>query len=148
VTRKLCIVAAALVAGGCATAYDLKLMPRDSGKVYSGFADSPDGGEGRISITIENKTYNGTWVQSVPERSTGFVTGGFGFGRGWRFGGLGTTVTIDNPGGGIAKALLTASDGSGLRCDFQGGRWHGGGLCRDDRGREYDVQIRPAPPRG
>ena len=140
------VVAAGLLAGGCATSYDLKLMPRDSGTVYSGIAENRGGGEGRISVTIENKTYNGTWVEAVPHRSTGFVTGGFG--RWGRFGGFGSTVTIENPGGGIAKALLNAADGSGLRCDFQSGGWHGGGLCRDDRGREYDVQIRPVPARG
>jgi len=51
---------------------------------------------------------------------------------------------MDNPQGGEAKALLNAPDGSGLRCDFKSGseRRVGGGVCKDDRGREYDVQIR------
>jgi hypothetical protein len=59
-------------------------------------------------------------------------------------GSLGTFVTIDNPQGGESKALLTASDGSGLRCDFKSGQGHGGGACKDDKGREYDVQVRRA----
>ena len=145
--NKFSLAAAALLLGGCATSYQLQLMPRDSGKVYAGFADDNGNGEGRISITIESRTYNGTWVQAVPERTTGFVSGGFGFGRWGRFGGLGSTITIENPGGGEAKALLTAADGSGLRCDFRSGQGRGGGVCRDDRGREYDVQVRPAPAR-
>jgi hypothetical protein len=44
-------------------------------------------------------------------------------------GGIGASVTVDNPAGGEAKALLQAADGSGLRCDLQGmvsGRSGGG----------------------
>ena len=145
--RNLILLSAALALGGCATSYQLALMPRDSGKVYAGVVEDNGGGEGRMSVTIEDKTYAGTWVQSTPERTTGWVTGNFGFGRWGRGGGfgLGTFITMDNPQGSESKALLTAADGSGLRCDFRGGQGHGGGLCRDDRGREYDVQVRPAP---
>ena len=138
------IVLAALALSGCATTYQLSVMPRDSGKMYSGTAREGAGGEGRISIEIEGKTYAGTWVQMAPERTHGFVTGGFGR-RGF---GFGSFVTIDNPAGGEAKALLTASDGSGLRCDFKSGHGTGGGVCRDDRGKEYDVQLRATAPRG
>ena len=147
--RHLIAAAVAATLAGCATSYNLTLMPRDSGKLYSGYADGVQGSEGRISITIENTTYNGTWVATVPDRSTGFVWGG-GYawgGRGYH-GGVGGTITMDNPQGGEAKALLTAADGSGLRCDFRGTWGQGGGVCRDDRGREYDVQLRSAPPRG
>lgn len=144
--RHAILVVAALALGGCATSYQLSLMPRDSGTIYSGVAEDSASGEGRISIELEGKSYNGTWVQTAPDRTTAYVTGGFGWGfgrRGWS--GLGTMLTIDNPQGGEAKALLTAADGSGLRCDFKGGQGRGGGVCRDDRGREYDVQLRPAP---
>src|SRR5258708_26754828 len=94
--HKLSILAAALMLGGCATSYQLALMPRDSGTVYQGFAEDAGGGEGRISVTIENKTYNGTWVQSVPERTTGFIIGGLGFGRWGRIGGFRSTHLIEN----------------------------------------------------
>lgn len=145
--RHLVLIAALALAGCASTNYDLALMPRDSGKVYTGTADDVGGGEGRISITIEGKTYNGTWVETQPATSTGFVSGGLGFGFGGRrhgFGSLGTFITMDNPQGSESKALLTAADGSGLRCDFKGGQGRGGGVCRDDRGREYDVQVRRA----
>jgi hypothetical protein len=145
--RALLVAAAALALPGCATTYQLSLMPRDSGKLYSGFAEDMSGGEGRITIEIEGRRYQGTWVQTVPDRSHGYVTGGLGFGR-RGFGGLGTMITMDNPQGGEAKALLSAADGSGLRCDFRGGYGLGGGVCRDDRGKEYDVQMRPATPKG
>ena len=135
---------AALALAACAApSYNLTLMPRDSGKLYQGVAESTLDGEGRISVTIEDKTYNGTWIQTSPERTSGYVSGGFGWGGrrgGW---GLGSIITMDNPEGGTAKALLQAGDGSGLRCDFRSsGYGRGGGSCRDDRGREYDVQLR------
>lgn len=140
-------IALTLIAGlalsGCATTYQLALMPRDSGKMYQGVAYDGGSGEGAISVTIEGKAYNGTWVQSTPERTTAYMTGGFyGGRRGW--GGLGSFVTMDNPNGAEAKALLTASDGTGLRCDLRSDGYRGAGLCRDDRGREYDVQMRLA----
>jgi hypothetical protein len=142
--RALLVATTALALSGCATTYQLSLMPRDSGKLYSGTAEENVQGEGRISIEIEGKRYDGTWVQSAPERTHGYVTGGLGFGRrGW--GGLGGMFTIDNPQGGEAKALLTAADGSGLRCDFRTGFGRGAGVCRNDAGKEYDVQLRQAP---
>ncbi len=131
---------AALALAGCATTYELTVMPQDSGKLYAGTADENANGEGRISITIEDRTYTGTWVETQPSQTTGYVTGGFGF----RHGGMGSLITMDNPQGGESKALLTAPDGSGLRCDFKAGQGRGGGMCRDDKGRMYDVQVRPA----
>ena len=140
------VIALALALGGCAATYQLTLMPRDSGKTYTGYLEQGTAAEGRISIDIEGKAYKGTWVESTPHYSQGWVTGGFGFGRrGW--GGLGTSIAIDNPAGGEAKALLTAADGSGLRCDIRSSRGSGGGICRDDRGKEYDVQMRLAEKR-
>ncbi len=137
---------AALLLGGCATTYNLSVMPRDSGKLYSGTAEDNGSGEGRIAIEIESKKYEGTWVQDSPDQARGYVSGGIGFGRGrFGWGGFGTTITVDNPRGAHAKALLTASDGSGLRCDFRSSQSRGAGVCRDDKGREYDVQLRPAP---
>ncbi len=142
--KRLFVLAMGLALTGCASTVQLTLMPRDSGKLYHGTADG-SGDEGRIAVTIEDKAYVGTWVQTTPARTTGYVTGGTGgYGYGWRGGwGLGS-YSADNPQGGEAKALLTAPDGSGLRCDLRGSWGRGGGLCRDDRGREYDVQIRPA----
>ena len=115
------LLAATALAGCAPTHYQLALMPRNSGKVY-----------------------NGTWLETAPDRSTGFVTGGFGFG-GRRGGvGLGTSVVVDNPDGGAAKALLQSAEGAGLRCDFHGlaTARSGGGTCQDDQGVVFDVQIR------
>jgi hypothetical protein len=141
--RQLVIVTAALMLGGCASTYQLNVMPRDTGKIYNGVADDAGGSEGRISITLEGKEYVGTWVETSPSYSTGYSSGAVGYGSrgGWR-GGVGF-VTMDNPSGGESKALLAAADGSGLRCDFHSAHgFRGGGVCRDDKGREYDVQVR------
>jgi len=141
--RPFAIALAALALSGCATTYHLAVMPRDSGKMYEGIATDTGNGEGPISITIEDRTYNGTWVQSVPERSYGYVSGGWGgWGRHGGWGAGGGFISMDNPNGGLAKALLTAPDGGGLRCDLQSGWGRGGGVCTDDRGKLYDVQIR------
>ena len=67
---------------GCATVtnYQLTAMPRDSGKLYSGAAQDNGSTEGPISITIEDKTYTGTWVLTRPASTTGYVSGGYGAG--------------------------------------------------------------------
>src|SRR5260221_4384566 len=78
------ILAAALALAGCASTYQLTVMPRDSGKLYSGVAQDAGKGEGRISITLEDKTYSGTWVETQPSEATGYVTGGLCWGSGWR----------------------------------------------------------------
>jgi hypothetical protein len=137
------VLLAALGLAGCATNYQLSVMPHDSGKIYSGVATDNGSGQGPMAIDIESKHYTGTWVQTTPSTTYGYVSGGWGWGgRGW---GLGSTVAMDNPGGAEAKALLQAQDGSGLRCDLRIGQGTGGGFCRDDAGRQYDVQLRPAP---
>lgn len=47
------------------------------------------------------------------------------------------TATID--GDSTVKALLTCSDGKGLRCELTGRDAHGGGICTTDSGRVFDV---------
>lgn len=141
-TLPILAAAAALALPGCATTWELALMPRDSGKMYFGTAADNGSGEGPIEVTIENRTYRGSWVQVVPEHAHGYAMGGYGYGYGRRWGWGGGAYTVDNPAGGATKALLNTPDGAGLRCDFRGGQGFAGGYCRDDAGREYDVQIR------
>lgn len=132
-------IAAVVASAGCASTYELTLMPRTAGKLYYGEAVQR-GAQADVSVTIEGKTYAGTWVEVTPDRTTGYVSGWWG----WRRSGIGTTVTVDNPAGAEAKALLQAADGSGLRCDLRGTAYgrSGGGTCQDDQGLVYDVQIR------
>jgi hypothetical protein len=135
---------------GCASTYELTLMPRTSGKLYYGTAvEQSAGGEASITVDIDNKIYNGNWVPVSTGRTSGYVAGGFGWGWGGhgRYGGVGVStapVVVDNGEGASAKALLQAADGSGLRCDFRGLQpsSSAGGICQDDKGLLYDVQIR------
>lgn len=140
---RVSFVLAAVALAGCTSIYTLTLMPRNSGTTYTGEAVERNSTEADITIAIEGSVYTGTWVATGADRSNAYVSGGIGFGS--RRGiGLGSVVTVDNPQGGEAKALLRAADGSGLRCDFKGmapGRG-GGGTCQDDKGLVYDVQIR------
>ena len=130
----------ALALAGCVSTYELTLMPRTSGALYHGEAVEAGGAaQATVQVAIGDKTYTGTWVATAPDRTGGYVSGGWGSRR---FG-LGGTVMIDNPTGGEAKALLRAADDAGLRCDFKGvGAGQGGGTCQDDNGLIYDVQIR------
>jgi hypothetical protein len=138
------IACCAALLSGCASTYSLTLMPRDSGTLFQGQAVERSANSGEADVTINlDKTYTGTWYYTAPDRSNAYVSGGVGFGRRSGFG-LGSVISVDNPQGGEAKALLRAQDGSGLRCDFRGlvaGRG-GGGTCQDDKGLVYDVQIR------
>ena len=139
--RSLTPLCLALALAGCATRYELSLMPHDRGVIYHGVAEDRGTGDGPISITIEGKTYTGTWVQATPPHSSAWVSGGWGW---WgHHGGVGAIVSMDNPEGAESKALLSAPDGSGLRCDLRTDRGLGAGMCRDDQGRTYDVQLRP-----
>lgn len=142
--RALVLLCAAAGFAACASSYDLTLMPRTSGTLYRGEAYRPAGSQdAQVNIIIERRGYSGTWVVTAPEYSSGIFSAGIGFGH--RRGGfrIATTPLIVEPGGGEAKALLRAADGSGLRCDLKGitgGR--GSGTCQDDQGILYDVQIR------
>jgi hypothetical protein len=134
---------AALLAGlalaACTTSYDLTLMPADSGTLSHGTAQAAGRGQASVTIVLGDKTYNGTWVAVAPDRSAAYV----GAGR-WRRGYYDGGLVVDRSSGdSVAKALLQAADGSGLRCDFfglDGGQ--GTGRCVDDKGLVYDVQIR------
>ena len=79
--RHALLAVAALALSGCATTYQMTLMPRDSGKTYTGLLEEAGSGEGRITVNLDGKAYAGTWVQSTPASTHGWVSGGFGWGR-------------------------------------------------------------------
>lgn len=139
--RLAALALAAFVASGCATTYQVTLMPRTSGKLYSGLLEQTTNGEGVMTVSIDGTTYSGSVVETSPSRTSGFVAGSGRAGRPWGWG-SGASVSMDNPKGGTAKALLQSPDGKGLRCDLRESGRTGGGNCRDDAGNTYDVQIR------
>ncbi len=142
--RYAVMVSTAALLVGCASTYDLTLMPRTSGTLYRGEAVQAAGSsEAQVSIVIDGRQYSGTWVLTARDYGTGYVSAGVGFGgRRGGFGMMTAPVLVDSTAS-EAKALLRAADGSGLRCDLKGvagGR--GSGTCQDDNGLLYDVQIR------
>jgi len=71
----------ALLLAGCASSYDLVLMPRSSGKTYVGEAvETAYGEQANVRIDIEGRVYTGTWVATTPGYGTSNVSFGFGIG--------------------------------------------------------------------
>jgi hypothetical protein len=87
-TRIDAVLAATALLAGCASTYDLTLMPRTSGALYKGEAYQTAGSsEAQVSILIDGKGYSGTWLLTAHDYATGHVTAGIGFGG--RRGGFG-----------------------------------------------------------
>ena len=135
----LAALALALALGGCAATYDLTLMPRDSGKLTYGTAQDLGNGQATVSITVGDRIYTGTWVQVTADHTTSYIGA-----SSWGWNGWGPYGEVNHSyGDAVAKALLQAPDGSGMRCDLYGlTAGSGTGKCIDDKGLVYDVQIR------
>lgn len=124
----LLALAVALALTGCS--YGMQLMPRDSGKVYQGSVQSNGAGSGTLSVALDGKTCAGNFVTTSSGDSFGFVQ---------TYGARGmSTGTAFMSGSSQYKAILSCSDGSGLRCDVSGST-SGGGICVDSHNRVYDL---------
>lgn len=127
------MLAAALALSGCAGVGYVQIMPRDSGKVYSGTVQG-SGGRGTMTIDIDGQTYTGPVVRTGSDDSFGFVQqygkGGMSTGTVGSFGGTDTV-----------KAILSSPTGRGLRCEFTSTGSSGGGVCVNDLGRVFDAIV-------
>lgn len=122
------VLAAVLALSGCA-GY-VKMMPRDSGKVYSGTVQG-----GTMSIDLDGQTYTGPVVRTGSSDSFGFIQ---------QYGkrGMMSTGTMASVGGtATVKAILSSPAGRGLRCEFTSDGSGGGGVCVDDQGRVLDALV-------
>ena len=137
--KRAVFLALSLVLSGCA--YQLTLMPRDGGSMYQGTATG-DGvsGRGEMSVTIQGDTYQGTWT-AVRDYSSMTLMNAYGQNnRGVRAQAIGYGTTTSAGSSGLA--LLRSLNNKGLRCEFQyGGYGTGLGVCQDDAGRLFDMQI-------
>ena len=117
-----------------ACSWNVQMMPRDSGTVYSGVGRGDGAGGGSMSIVIDGRTYSGPVMRVSSNESYGFFQT-FGRGGASNFG----TATVF--GGTInVKAMLSSPDNHGMRCDLTGdGAGHLGGICVDEKSRVYDV---------
>lgn len=111
------------------------MMPRDSGKVYSGTVQGSATGAGTMSISIDGEQFTGPVVRTGSSDSFGFIQqygGKSGFSSGSVVS-VGGTATV--------KAILSSQNGRGLRCEFTSDGSGGGGICVDDTGRVLDAVV-------
>jgi hypothetical protein len=128
--KMLLIVLITVTLSSCA--YQAQLMPRNSGTIYNGDIQSNGNGSGTVSIDMGNKTCTGSYAKSATGDSFGFFET---YGR--RSVSVGTIQTSSDNN--VFKALMTCTDGTGLRCDVQGGGNTGAGICVDSKGKVYDM---------
>jgi hypothetical protein len=126
----VCALGLTFLASGCVVHRQIQMIPRDSGKVYSGTLEGRLGA-GKMTVTIDGRQFTGPVVTTQSNESFGYFQ---------TFGRNGSTAGfIQAGGGGILKAVLTSSDEHGLRCDLVGdGSGHGSAICVDDNKRVYD----------
>ncbi len=125
---------AIVLLSGCA--YNLTMMPRDSGQTYTGKLTSPSGnGSGTMTVAIGDLQCSGPAARVASNQTFGFVN---------TFGSSGVRTfnsfsTMSTSGDVQVKAILSCTGGKGLRCDLTGRGSSGGGICVDDAGRVFDV---------
>ena len=113
----------------------IQVMPRDSGKVYSGTVQGSATGAGTITIDIDGQTYTGPVVRTGSNDSFGFMQqyGKRGMTSAGTMASVGSTATV--------KAILSSPARRGLRCEFTSDGSGGGGVCVDDQGRVLDAIV-------
>lgn len=118
----------ALILSGCS--YNMQLMSRDDGKIYSGSAKSNGAGSGTLTVSLDGRTCSGSFAKAASGDSFGFIQS---------FGARGVgSSSLQTFGSSEFKGILSCSDGSGLRCDVVGTST-GGGVCVDSKNRVYDM---------
>ena len=132
---KLSSVLILLLISACALpTLQLTVMSRNNGNVSNGIGN-PDGkGGGTLSMTIAGRNYNGVMSRTLSNESFGFFQS---IGSAQKSG-----LLLTQSGSNLGKAILSSSDGKGLRCDLVGdGRGNGSAICVDDVGEVYDVIV-------
>jgi len=133
--RAACTLSVSMVLlSACAQNWQLTMMPRNSGKVYTGTAHGDGFGGGTVKVIIDGVSYEGPAMRTSSNDT-------FGFFQTYGSRGQSSFGTTESVGGSITvKAILSSPDSRGLRCDLVGdGMGHLGGICLDDRSNIYDV---------
>lgn len=129
--------------GGCShnlTLHNLTLHPRDGSPMGQGVAQ--EAGK-TVTITLNGKVFSGIYVYDGGKVATfqsySNATAYSGAKSATAFGsGFGSAYI---PGSGNGRVLATSNDGDAIRCEFQYSDGSGLGVCQDNAGKEYDVQI-------
>jgi hypothetical protein len=129
-TRLFLVVMVLGLLSGCA--YTMQLLPRDGGTIYAGNIQSNGMGSGTLSVNLGNRTCSGSFAKGASNDS-------FGFFQTYGKRGASSVGSVQSYGStSTFKALMTCSDGTGLRCDVEGGD-SGTGICVDSRGQVLDM---------
>ena len=128
------MIALLLSLSGCSGI--VQMMPRNSGKIYSGTVQGGIRGSGTITVNIDGEVFTGPFVKASSNESFGFAQQ-FGS-RGSSFGSM-----VSDGGTMLIKSILASPSGRGLRCEFtSGGNLSGGaGICVDDKSNVYDAIV-------
>ena len=138
---KKALVGSALVflISGCA--HQVTLASRKNGERGVATVTTTGNKSGEIEISLRGKIYRGTWVYMLQG-------GGVGFSNMTMVSGTrvatGSGNFIAMPMGGPGNMIASTEDGSTIRCSFQFSEWgrNGIGVCEDNKGEVYDLQIR------
>ncbi len=125
---------------GCAHNLNLTLHPQDGGGMGQGVAQ--DAGK-TVTITLHGRIYSGTYVYDGGKvayiNTYGSSTTYSGTESATAFGsGFGSAYV---PGSGNGRIFAISPDGDAIRCEFQYSGGSGLGICRDNAGKEYDLQL-------
>ena len=138
--RVASVIAISLALMGCATSHTVYMMGRNTGVTGGGTVPANGRNGGPITIQLGGKDYVGRWVymQAGGSLSLGSATA---FDGGQVSTASGTFVGL--PTGGNGNIMAAAADGATLSCVFNFSEWNlkGVGVCRDNKGETYDMQI-------
>ena len=129
------------VLSGCG--HNVTLMERGGPAAGGGAIPYTMMNSGDITITIDGEPYSGRWVLS----KGGSYSFGTAFGSSVGAGGASTGTAygsgINMSASGNGNILARSEAGKGLRCifNYSGMSRNGAGVCQDDDGRVYDMQI-------
>jgi hypothetical protein len=131
------------VLSGCARPYDLYLMGRSSGDQARTTIERTAQPGGDFAVLLHGKQYVGRWVYM---ENAGAVTNGAATGVSGGQVATANGVALSAPRQGGGSVIAAAADGSTLHCQYTFDSWSrsGVGVCQDNRGELYDLQITQA----
>lgn len=119
---------------GCGGVGQVRMMPRDSGNVFTGKVVGDGMSTATMDITIDGENYTGLFVAATSNEKFGLLQ---------QFGRDGPSVAVATSGGGtrILKGIFSSPSGRGLRCETTATGNGGAGICVDDKSRVFDITI-------
>jgi len=140
IIRLICSLALIPVISGCSGV--ITMMPRDSGKTYSGRILNAGFGSADIEIDIDGALCKGKVVKVTSNESFSSSMGSGAVSANGNHVAINTnSVQFGTSGTATLKSILSCTNGHGLRCDFTSNGNGGGGVCFDDNQKAYDAIV-------